>query len=90
MNRGARVNLRPSYSPSVPLGSVPSGGRAIVVRLEGGDRMSARLAGLGILPGARVEVLKDGRVGPLVVLVSGARLALGRGLANRIMVRATG
>ena len=49
---------------------------AIVLDLPGGDRLSARLRELGILPGTRVRVLRTGT--HLVVQTGDARLALRR------------
>lgn len=46
-----------------------------------------RLMDMGFTPGARVTVVKSAPFhGPLEVLVRGSRLALGRGMAERIFV----
>lgn len=47
----------------------------------------ARLARLGIVPGAEVEVISRAPVGgPVLVQVNGARVALGRGVARKVVV----
>jgi Fe2+ transport system protein FeoA len=47
-----------------------------------------RLMDMGLTPGTRVIVVKSAPFhGPLEVLVRGSRLALGRGMAERIFVR---
>jgi len=49
--------------------------------------MERRLADMGLTPGTRVTVVKSAPFyGPLEVLVRGGRLALGRGMAERIFV----
>jgi len=47
---------------------------------------TARLASLGFTPGARVDMAQNYGKGPLIVSVRGARVALGRGEAARILV----
>ncbi|MFW5864147.1 MAG: FeoA family protein [bacterium] len=74
----------------MPLAHLTKGRRGIVARLEGGRRMTSRLADLGILPGVVLEVLRDGSTGPLLLMVRGTRLAIGRGMAERVLVRRCG
>ena len=47
--------------------------------------MKNRLAAIGIYPGATVKVVKS-LPGPMIIEVSGTRLALGKGMAARIEV----
>jgi Fe2+ transport system protein FeoA len=50
-------------------------------------RFSKRLNDLGLTPGTKVTVIKSVPFnGPLEVSVRGSRLAIGRGMANRILV----
>lgn len=63
------------------------GRRVVVLECQGGGNMAARLAGMGIFPGAMIEVMQTRRSGPVVLGVQGSRLVLGRGMARRIMVR---
>lgn len=46
-----------------------------------------RLAALGFVPGARLTVESNFGRGPLIVSIRGARVAVGRGQAHRILVR---
>lgn len=49
--------------------------------------LERRLADMGLTPGTRVTVVKSAPLhGPLEVLVRGSRLAIGRGMAERIYV----
>jgi DtxR family Mn-dependent transcriptional regulator len=49
--------------------------------------LERRLADMGLTPGTKVTVVKSAPFqGPLEVLVRGSRLALGRGMAERIYV----
>jgi ferrous iron transport protein A len=42
---------------------------------------------MGLTVGAEITVAQNSFVGPVVVDVRGVRLAIGRGMATRIMVR---
>jgi len=47
----------------------------------------ARLSRLGIVPGVEVKVVSRAPVGgPVLVEVNGARVALGRGVARKVVV----
>ena len=52
----------------------------------GGRGLRHRLAEMGLVPGEKMEVLNRGR-GPFIVSVKGTRLLLGRGMADRVLVR---
>lgn len=50
-------------------------------------RFAKRLADLGLTPGTKVTLVKSAPFsGPLEVCVRGSRLAIGRGMASRILV----
>jgi DtxR family Mn-dependent transcriptional regulator len=50
-------------------------------------RFGKRLSDLGLTPGIKVTVVKSAPFnGPLEVNVRGSRLAIGRGMASRILV----
>ncbi|MDK2913550.1 MAG: ferrous iron transport protein [Thermococcaceae archaeon] len=71
----------------VPLSSLKPGERGIVVNLQGGPGFRNRVLGMGIAPGAVVQVVEAYNPGPMVISVSGTRFAVGRGMASRILVR---
>lgn len=76
-----------SANPPIPLSLVRAGGRVRLVYVRAGRGLARRLAEMGFLPGDELEVVSNGAPGPLVVLVKGSRLVLGRGMAERILVR---
>ena len=57
-----------------------------VVRLLGGRGFTENLASLGILPGVTVRLVAKGRSGPVVIECRGGRIAIGRGMAERVEV----
>jgi ferrous iron transport protein A len=68
------------------LAGLPKGARATVRSLPHPHVLAKRLLALGLNPGAEVRVLQNRGNGPLIVEVHGARLALGRGQADRVAV----
>lgn len=60
--------------------------RAVVAELPRGRILAERLIALGLTPGVEVHVLQNRGHGPLIVEVRGARVALGRGQAERVTV----
>lgn len=74
---------------AVPLSSLSAGAAGIAYRIDGGREFSRRLAALGLTQGAEVTVLQNHGRGPVLVLVRGARLALGRGEASRVLIEVT-
>jgi len=69
----------------VPLVELRSGERGVIVDFVGPGR--GRLYAMGLAPGAIVRVLENYPRGPVIVEVGGTRLALGRGMAAKVLVR---
>ena len=72
------------------LSRVASGEKVIVLGARAGHGLQRRLADLGLTPGVEVKVISSGRPGQIVIDVRGSRMALGRGVASKIIVRAAG
>ena len=70
----------------MPLSMVLPGETVEVAAIRVGWGLQRRLADLGLTPGVRVRVVSSGRPGPVVLDVRGSRLALGYGVAHKIMV----
>ena len=72
----------------MPLSMASSGETVSVASVKSGWGLQRRLAALGITHGVKVRVVSSGRPGPVVLDVRGSRLALGYGVAHKIMVTA--
>lgn len=59
---------------------------AKVIAVHGGRGFNRRLASMGILPGAKLRLVRGGVGGPVIVEVRGSRVFVGRGMAHRVMV----
>lgn len=80
-------------SRMVPLSTLPAGSRAAVVRTHSRLERAAcpvmmeRLAAMGFVPGVPLTVEANYGTGPVIVRIKGARVAIGRGQALRLMVQ---
>lgn len=70
---------------SVELARMPPGSKARIVAVYGGPGLQRRLMEMGLVPGSLVEVVNNNR-GPIIVRVRGVLIAIGRGMASRILV----
>lgn len=70
-----------------PLSVLQPGEQGVVVAMDGGRGLLCRMTALGFTPGTEVTVLQNYGRGPLIARVRDARIALGRGEADRIFVR---
>jgi Fe2+ transport system protein FeoA len=70
----------------MPLAVVEAGRKVHIVGLNAGQGLQGRLAAMGLVPGAQVEVVMNSTKGPFIVSVKGTRIMLGQGMAQKIMV----
>ncbi len=68
------------------LGSLPKGTRARIINVIGGWGVRQRLYEMGIYPGAEIVVIENRGIGPVIVGSKGGQIAIGRGMARRIIV----
>jgi Fe2+ transport system protein FeoA len=66
---------------------VSPGEEVRLVAIHGGHRMRKRLADLGLNIGMTVRVVQRNGHGPLILAVKDSRLAVGRGMAHKILVQ---
>lgn len=68
------------------LSDIPAGGCTIVRKLRGGRDFVSRMTALGFTEHAEVRVIRNHGHGPIIAMVRGARVALGRGEAQKVLV----
>ncbi len=73
-------------SPPLSLTELAANDRARILSFAVGRHAASRFASLGLTPGAPVSMVQNYGRGPLIVNVRGARVALGRGEAIKILV----
>jgi len=62
------------------------GERGVIVSIQGGRGVIQRLSDMGLTPGTEVSVTNSAFFGPIEISVRGSKLALGRGIAMKILV----
>ncbi len=78
--------MRMARNGTLPLSLVVPGQRVKLVEITAGHKLRHRLTELGLTSGVELEVVQD-EGGPLLLAVHDTRLALGRGMAHKIMVQ---
>ncbi|HLS53107.1 MAG TPA: ferrous iron transport protein A [Tissierellaceae bacterium] len=68
-----------------PLTSLEPNEVGIIMEICGGCRARRRLYELGLNKGTKVRMVKND-IGPVILNLYGHKLALGKGLANKILV----
>lgn len=64
---------------------------AIVEHIVGGRGLTRRLISLGLVPGARIKVIRKGVVGgPVLLRIGRSEVAIGRGVATKVYVTPIG
>ncbi len=71
----------------IPLSRMQVGQSGRVLQIQGGHGLINRLSALGIRPGQRVSKVSSMFMrGPVTIQVGNAQVAIGFGMANRIIV----
>ncbi|MBK8987563.1 MAG: ferrous iron transport protein A [Chloroflexi bacterium] len=73
------------HSTTVPLSLAAANHKLRLVEIHAGHQLTHRLAELGITRGVELEVVQDAG-GPLLISVRGSRIAMGRGMAHKLLV----
>jgi Fe2+ transport system protein FeoA len=71
----------------VPLSRLKRGERGIIKYLQGGFGIQRKMTSLGLIVGKKIKVLSAQPFrGPIVISIDNIKIAIGRGMANRIIV----
>ena len=72
----------------IPLSFVDIGDKVVIDKISGGDNFSKKMMEMGFNRGAEIIIVSNNN-GPIIVRVGESRVALGRGMAQKIMVKAS-
>lgn len=73
-------------SPLMPLAMARDGETVTIKDIMGGSESRSRLSNMGLRKGDSLEIINNNGVGRLIIGHGDTRLALGRGIAQKIMV----
>jgi len=68
------------------LSTVAPGQRVCLAGIDAGESLKSRLAAMGMVGNAEIVVVSNSSPGPVVVNIRGTRIALGRKMAEKVMV----
>jgi ferrous iron transport protein A len=71
----------------MPLAMVSPGKLVTVAGVRAGWGLQRRLADMGLTPGVQIRVLNSQMPGPVLIDLRGSRVALGHGVAQKILVK---
>jgi ferrous iron transport protein A len=72
---------------AMPLAMVRAGEQVTLVAVNAGRGLTRRLADMGLYPGVSVRVIQS-HPGPFLLQLGASKLALGHGIAHKILVKA--
>ncbi len=72
--------------PLMPLAMAKAGETVVIREMAGGKTALARLSSMGLRPGDRIEIINNTGQGRIILGHGYTRLAIGRGIAQKIMV----
>ena len=71
----------------MPLAMVCLGEPVQIVDVRAGYGLQRRLADMGLIPGVIIRIINGQMPGPVIIDLRGSRLALGHGMAQKILVK---
>jgi len=71
----------------IPLINLKEGEKAIIVSITCEVDVTQRLIDMGLIPGTEITVIKSAFFGPIEISVRSSKLAVGRGIAAKILVK---
>ncbi len=69
-----------------PLGFLAPGEAGVIKEVAGGIRIKEKLRDMGMTKGKTLRMIQNNACGPVIVALEEARLALGRGMAQKVLV----
>ena len=79
--------MKMTFDSRLPLSMIGPGQRVKLLEITAGRKLRHRLTELGLTPGTEMKVLQD-EGGPVLLAIQDSRLAVGRGMAHKILVQA--
>ena len=70
----------------MPLSLAGRGERVVIMAMRAGRSAQVKLTSIGLCPGDTIEIINNDNNGTLVIAHNNTRVAIGRGIAEKIMV----
>ena len=72
--------------PMLPLNLVSPGKKVVLKAIVGGRKIRSRMIDMGLSKGMEFRVIQNFRPGPCIIGIGNSKLALGRGISEKIIV----
>ena len=69
------------------LSQAETGKELTLVDIVGGRGIRCKLFSMGLIPGTKITVVNKATAGPIILRARDSRMALGRGMAEKIIVK---
>jgi len=80
------MKIAGDINAKVELTEVDRGGRAVILKIEGGREYRERLMNLGIIPGVFVRIIRGANRNPMLLAVMNRQVVLGYDIAKKVKV----
>jgi ferrous iron transport protein A len=71
----------------MPLAMASPGKLLAIISVNAGWRLQRKLLDMGLTPGVQIRIVNSQYAGPVLIDLRGSRLGLGRGVAQKILVK---
>jgi len=71
----------------MPLAMARPGELVTVIGVRAGRGLQRRLSDMGLTPGIQIRVMNSQMSGPVIIDLRGSRVAVGRGVAQKVLVK---
>ncbi len=78
---------KPAGQKLLTIADALPGKKYVISHISGGHGLRSRLYAIGMVPNETFSVLNESGGGPVTLLVKGARIAIGMGVARKIIIR---
>ena len=68
------------------LSRIDPGEEVTLIDIDGGRGVRSKLYSMGLVPGITLKILNRSGSGPVMIVLKDSRLAIGRGMAEKIIV----
>lgn len=82
-----RHHTIPHLTGDLNLSALKKGETGVVTGVAGKKGVMERITSLGFVPGTELTILQNFGHGPIIVRAHDARIALGRGVAAKVLIR---
>jgi len=69
------------------LTNLNTGDEGTLINIEGGRGIKSKLFNLGLTPGIKIKIISKNGWGPIVLKVRDGKIAIGRGMAEKILIK---